>query len=87
MHSPSLATRRILNGAGATLLIAAVVGYWWLLMAGVVVLVAAALRRWWRFEVEAHRKETALLADAEYQLLLHSTRRATGDSRHTTNAV
>jgi hypothetical protein len=49
--------------------LAAIVAYWW--SAAAVVVVAAAvciavmLQRWWRFEVVAHRKETALLNGAE----------------------
>ena len=72
MRPPSFAERHpILAGVGVPVL-AAIVAYWW--SAAAVVVVAAALcisvmlQRWWRFEVAAHRKETALLNAAEYEL-------------------
>ena len=75
-NPPSFSLRKILCGVGVALGIAAAFGYWQVLVAiGVlagVVLISAALRRWWHFEVEAHWREGALLAEAEYQLL-HST--------------
>jgi hypothetical protein len=58
----------VLASVGVPVL-AAIVAYWW--SAAAVVVVAAAvciavmLQRWWRFEVAAHRKETALLNAAE----------------------
>ena len=72
MQPPSCAERHpILAGVGVPVL-AAIVAYWW--SAAAVVVVAAAvcisvmLQRWWRFEVAAHRNETALLNAAEHAL-------------------
>jgi hypothetical protein len=69
MYSPWPAERRqVLADMGAALGMAALVGYWWLFWAVVVVIAAATLRRWWQFEAQAHRKETALLEEAEHRL-------------------
>ena len=72
MQPPTCAERHpILASVGVSVL-AAIVAYWW--SATAVVVVAAALcisvmlQRWWRFEVAALRKETALLNAAEYEL-------------------
>ena len=72
MQPPWCAVRHpILAGVGVPVL-AAMVAYWW--SAAAVVVVAAAvcisvmLQRWWRFEVAAHRNETALLNAAEHAL-------------------
>ena len=72
MQPPSCAERYpVLAGVGVPVL-AAIVAYWW--SAAAVVVVAAAvcmfvmLHRWWRFEVAAHRKQTALLNAAEHEL-------------------
>ena len=72
MQPPSCAERHpILTSVGVPVL-AAIVAYSW--SAAAAAQVAAALcisvmlQRWWRFEVTALRKETALLNAAEYEL-------------------
>ena len=69
MQPPSCAERHPILASVGVPVLAAIVAYWW--SAAAVVVVAAAvcisvmLQRWWRFEVAAHRNETALLnADA-----------------------
>jgi Flp pilus assembly protein TadB len=68
MYSPPAERRPVLADVGAALAMTAVVGYWWLFWAVVVVIVAATLRRWWQFEAQAHRKEAALLEEAQHRL-------------------
>ena len=72
MQPQSCAERHpILANVGVPVL-AAIIAYWW--SAAAVVVVAATvcisvmLQRWWRFEVAAHCKETALLNAAEHEL-------------------
>ena len=72
MQPPSGAERHPILASVGVPVLAAIVAYWW--SAAAVVVVAAAvcisvmLQRWWRFEVAAHRKETALLNAAEHEL-------------------
>ena len=72
MQPPSGAERHPILASVGVPVLAAIVAYWW--SAAAVVVVAAAvcmfvmLHRWWRFEVAAHRKQTALLNAAEHEL-------------------
>ena len=72
MQPPSCAERHPILASVGVPVLAVIVAYWW--SAAAVVVVAAAvcisvmLQRWWRFEVAAHRKETALLNAAEHEL-------------------
>jgi hypothetical protein len=72
MQPPSCAERHPVLASVGIPVLAAIVAYWW--SAAAVVVVAAAvciavmLQRWWRFEVAAHRKETAMLNAAEDEL-------------------
>ena len=66
MQSPWCAKQHLVLAVSVGVpVLAAIVAYWW--SAAAVVVVAAAvcisvmLQRWWRFEVAALRKETALL--------------------------
>ena len=69
MQPPWYAVRHPILASVGVPVLAAMVAYWW--SAAAVVVVAAAvcisvmLQRWWRFEVAAHRNETALLNAAE----------------------
>ena len=72
MQPQSCAERHPILASVGVPVLAVIVAYWW--SAAAVVVVAAAvcvsvmLQRWWRFEVAAHRKETALLNAAEHEL-------------------
>ena len=72
MQPPWCAERHLVLASVGVPVLAAIVAYWW--SAAAVVVVAAAvcisvmLQRWWRFEVAALRKETALLNAAEHEL-------------------
>jgi protein-S-isoprenylcysteine O-methyltransferase Ste14 len=72
MQPPSCAARHPILASVGVPVLAAIVAYWW--SAAAVVVIAATgcacvtLQRWWRFEVAAHRNETALLNAAEHEL-------------------
>jgi hypothetical protein len=72
MQPQSCAERHPILASLGVAVLAVIVAYWW--SAAAVVVVAATgcacvtLQRWWRFEVAAHRNETALLNAAEHEL-------------------
>ena len=72
MQPQSCAERHPILASVGVAVLAVIVAYWW--SAAAVVVVAATgcacvtLQRWWRFEVAAHRKKTALLNAAEHEL-------------------
>jgi hypothetical protein len=74
VQPPSCAERHPILASVGVAVLAAIVAYWWSAAAAAVVVVAAAvcisvlLQRWWRFEIAAHRNETALLNAAEHEL-------------------
>ena len=78
-NPPSFSLRQILCGVAVALGTVAAFGYWQVLVAigvlAAVVLISTALRRWWHFEVAAHRREMALLAEAEYHSCISHHRR------------
>jgi hypothetical protein len=72
MQPPSWAERHPILVGMSVPVVAAIVAYWWSVAAVVVAAAAVCmcvmLQRWWRFEVAAHRNETALLRAAEHEL-------------------
>ena len=72
MQPPSCAERHPILASVGVPVLAVIIAYWWSAAAVVVVAatvcISVTLQRWWRFEVAAHCKETALLNAAEHEL-------------------
>ena len=72
MQPQSCAERHPILASVGVAVLAVIVAYWWsaaaVVMVAATVCVSVMLQRWWRFEVAAHRKETALLNAAEHEV-------------------